>query len=38
VRAQNWPAPHVRKKRIQTEDNPVGMKASGPAALAGQKS
>jgi uncharacterized protein len=38
VRSQNWPAPHVRKKGIQTEDNPVGMKASGPAALAGQKS
>lgn len=37
VRAQTWPAPHVRKKRIQSEDNPVGMKASGPAALAGQK-
>lgn len=38
VRAQTWPAPHVRKKRIQSEDNPVGMKASGPAALAGNKS
>ena len=34
VRAQNWPAPHVRKKRIQAEDNPVGLRASGPAALA----
>lgn len=34
IRNQNWPAPHTRKKKIQTDDNPVGMKASGPAGLA----
>lgn len=33
VRSQNWPAPHVRKERIQGEDNPAGLRSSGPAAL-----